>query len=271
MKKTILFTLLLFAQWSMFNVQCSMANAQNLYIGSFYVTTTDEEALYGDGGDKWATRRTPICDMFNFEQPDVLGLQSATETQISYIATRLTNHNVAGNILYNKTTLELLENGDVEDMPEGSTCSWAKLKKGEKAFYVFNICFSTVQSTATSSTTRLRSAITEIKNENVPVFIVGFLGVNETKTPYSRMTQSLYNDCFKQAPVVSAEYGTVNNFDLAANHGTERYDFIFASRTVSVKAYGQLQSGYFTKESDGSYKRRLLSTHFPVMAKVTLP
>ena len=74
-----------------------------------------------------------------------------------------------------------------------------------------------------------------------------------------------------ESMTVSAEYGTKNNFDLAANHGTERYDFIFASKTITVKAYGQLQSAYFTQESDGTYKRRQLSTHFPVMAKVKLP
>ena len=81
-----------------------------------------------------------------------------------------------------------------------------------------------------------------------------------------------FNDCYTKAPIVSAEYGTVNNFDLENNHGSNRYDFVTANKKVTtVKAYGQLQYGYFTKESDGSYKRRLPSTHFPVMAKVKLP
>lgn len=270
MKKTIFTLFLLLLQASGFSFQLSTASAQNLYIGSFYMTSTDEEALYGDGGDKWANRRTPIIDMFNFEQPDVLGLQSATDTQITYISNRLTNHHVVGDILYSKS-LELLENGVVENMPEGSTCSWAKLQKGEKAFYVFNICFSTESTVATTSATRLNSAIVDINTEKLTCFIIGDLGVNETKTAYTRIT-ARYNDCYTKASVRSAEYGTKNNFDLANNHGTERFDFIFASKTVTaVSAYGQLQYGYFTKESDGSYKRRQLSTHFPVMAKVTLP
>ena len=96
------------------------AFAQDLYIGSFYVTTPDEEKLYGDGGDKWATRRTYICDLFNFEQPDVLGLQSATESQVSFINQRMTSHNATGNIIYKKE-LELVSNGAIEEMPEGST------------------------------------------------------------------------------------------------------------------------------------------------------
>lgn len=267
MKRTILFTFfLLFAQ-----LQLSIANAQNLYIGSLYVTSTTEESLYGDGGDKWANRMPIISDMFNFEQPDVLGLQSLTEAQLGQLSKRLTNFNAAENILYNKTTLELDTCGIVEEMPEGSTCSWARLQKAGKAFYIFNICFATDASVALSSSTRVRNAMSEINTENLPSFVVGFLGVNESKTAYSRLAPRHY-DCFKQASTVSAEYGTVNNFDLEANHGTERYDFVFAPRSgVTIKAYGQLQYGYFTKESDGSYKRRLPSTHFPVMAKVTLP
>jgi len=259
MKKTLSFIIFMMA---------FCAYAQDLYIGSFYVTTPEEESLYGDGNNKWAKRMPIICDMFNFEQPDVLGLQSLTDSQRSQIVNRLTNHNAAGDILYNKS-LELDTCGVVEDMPEGSTCCWAKLKKGEKSFYVFNICFSTNITTASSSSTKVRSAAGEINSENLPCFIVGYLGVNETKTAYTRII-SKYGDCYTKSPIVSAEYGTVNNFDLAANHGTNRFDFIFASSKVTVNAYGQLQYGYFTQESDGSYKRRLPSTHFPVMAKVTL-
>ena len=208
--------------------------------------------------------------MFNFEQPDVLGLQSLTEAQLGQLSRRLTNYYAAGDILYNKNTLTLDTCGVVADMPEGSTCSWARLQKDGKAFYVFNICFPADINGALTASTRIRTATGEINTENLPNFVVGCLGVNETKSAYTRMV-ARYNDCFKVASSVSAEYGTVNNFNLAANHGTERFDFVFASKTVSVKAYGQLQSGYFTLESDGSYKRRLPSTHFPVMAKVTLP
>jgi hypothetical protein len=98
---------------------------------------------------------------------------------------------------------------------------------------------------------------------------VGKLGGNEKKNAYTRLNARYY-DCYRKASVISAEYGTVNNFDLAANHSADRFDFVFTSKTVTTQAYGQLQYAYYTKESDGSYKRRLPSTHFPVMAKVTL-
>ena len=257
MKKSLSFTIIYMIAFC--------AYAQDLYIGSFYVTTTEEEKTYGDGKDKWENRLPAMCDMFNFEQPDVLGLQSLTTAQLGQISKRMTSYKAAGDILYNKTlVLDLL--GTVSDMPEGSTCSWAKLQKGETAFYVFNICFSTT--TATTSSTRIRTAIGEINTEKLPTFIVGYLGVNESKTAYSRLNGKC-PDSYTKAPVISAEYGTVNNFDLAANHGSERFDFVFVPQNATVKAYGQLQYGYFTKESDGSYKRRLPSTHFPVMAKVT--
>lgn len=262
MKQTIFFILSLYHFFIL-----STASAQELYIGSFYVTSTTEEANYGDGGDTWANRMPVIADIFNFELPDILGLQSATETQLARLSRSMSSYSRAGDILYKKT-IELDSLGTVDGMPEGSTCSWAKLQKDGTAFYVFNICFSA--SVATSSSTRVRNAIGEINTENLPSFIVGYLGVSETKTAYLRLAPR-HNDCFKQAPIISAEYGTVNNFDLEANHEPDRYDFVFASKNITVKAYGQLQYGYFTKESDGNYKRRFPSTHFPVMAKVTLP
>jgi len=262
MKKTIIFIII--------SLMAVCTSAQSLYIGSYYVTSTDEESLYGDGGDKWTKRLPVISDMFNYEQPDVLGLQSLTESQLGQLSKRLTNYNAAGDILYNKNTLQLDSCGTVEDMPEGSTCSWARLTKGETPFYVFNICFPTDLTAANSCATHIRTAIGEINAENLPCFIVGYLGVSESKTPYSRLIAK-YNDCYTKASVISAEYGTINNFNLADNHGSERFDFIFVSRNITVEAYGQLQYGYFTQESDGSNKRRLPSTHFPVMAKVKLP
>lgn len=261
MKKAISFIIIALMACSTF--------AQDLYIGSFYVTTTDEEKLYGDGGDKWATRRTPISEMFNFEQPDVVGLQAVTHSQVSNLITRMSSYKAAKDILYNRT-LELADSGHVSNMPEGSTCFWAKLKKGEKTFIVFNISFPTDNNIAVASATRILTAVEEVNTESLPYFIVGNLGSNEKKTPYTKLS-TRHQDCYKNAPVVSAEYGTVNNFDLAANHSTDRFDFVFASKNVTVNAYGQLQYAYYTRESDGSNKRRLPSTHFPVMAKVTLP
>ena len=249
------------------------AAAEDLYIGSFYVTTSTEESQYGDGKNTWANRKPVICEMFRFEMPDVLGLQGATSAQISTIKsgintglTSLLYYKVAGDILYNKTC-ELDSCNTVEGLPENCTCTWAKLRKGEKQFYVFNLCFT--PDSAYISTNRLRSAITAINTENLPCFVVGSLGAKEATQAYNRLTAKFY-DSYTKAPIISAEYGTVNNFDLENNHSTDRYDFVFTPKTgVSVKAYGQLQYGYFTSETDG-YVRRLPSTHFPVMVKLTM-
>jgi endonuclease/exonuclease/phosphatase family metal-dependent hydrolase len=257
MKKTISLIIL--------TLMTACALAQDLYIGSYYVTSTDEEKLYGDGKDKWTTRMPVIVDMFKYEQPDILGLQSLTTNQLVALAARLTNFQRAGDILYNNTC-ELDTCGTVEGFPTDCTCSWAKLRKEEKDFLVFNIFFT--PDSAQAAVNHLRTSISAMNQDNLPVFVVGNLGVNETKQPYSRLI-ARYNDCYTKATVKSAEYGTVNNFDLENNHDSNRYDFVFASKNVTVKAYGQLQYAYFTSES-GSYKRRLPSTHFPVMAKVKM-
>ena len=249
------------------------AAAQDLYIGSFYVTSTDEESQYGDGKDKWSVRKPIICEMFRYEKPDILGLQGATSSQMSTIRTGLNtgmqgllSYKLAGNILYNNTC-ELDTCNSVEGFPEGCSCSWAKLRKEEKDFYVFNICFT--PDDAYTSANRLRTTITEINTENLPCFIVGSLGTKEATQAYNRIT-ARYNDAYAKAPIISAEYGTVNNFDLENNHSSDRFDFVFTPKTgVTIKAYGQMQNGYYTSESDG-YKRRLPSTHFPVMVKLKM-
>lgn len=246
------------------------AQGQELYIGSYNITSTDEESLIGDGNNKWGNRMPVICDMLNFEEPDVIGLQSLTESQLTSVARRLTNYSQAGYILFNKKALELLSEGTVDNLLEGNSCNWAKLQKGETAFYVFNVSFSTNATEASSSLTRVLTAIGEVNTESLPCFVVGNIGTDETTTIYTRLN-ARYPDCYTKAETVSAEYGTFSGFDLAANHGSARFDFVFASKNVSVKAYGQLQYGYLSKESDGSYKRRHPSAHFPVMAKVTLP
>ena len=238
--------------------------AQDLYIGSFYVTTPNEEKLYGDGKDKWATRMPYIVDMFKFEQPDVLGLQSLTTSQLSSLSTR-TGFSKAGDILYNNT-VELDTCGVVEGLPDSCTCSWAKFQKEGKTFFVFNMYFT--PDSAQAAVNHLRTSISALGVGSKPIFVVGYLGVNETKTAYSRLI-ARYPDTYTKATYKSAEYGTVNNFDLENNHANDRYDFICASKNVTVKAYGQLQYGYFTSEN-GSNKRRLLSTHFPIMAKVKM-
>ena len=49
-------------------LMAACAFAQDIYIGSFYVTSTDEEKLYGDGKDKWSTRSStssPTCSDCN--------------------------------------------------------------------------------------------------------------------------------------------------------------------------------------------------------------
>lgn len=266
--KRIIFLLIFGAlQFSVFNSQ--LCEAQNLCVGSVYVGTPDEEKLLGDGGDVSSARLPVLGNMLAFEEPDVVGLQSLTTSQQSTIRRYISGYKAAGDILYGSLcTLDTC--GVVEGLPEGSTCSWAKLRKEEHDFYVFNMCFSSEASVATSSTTQLITLIRGINEENLPMVLVGYLGVPETKTAYSRLNGRYY-DCYTKASVISAEYGTKNDFDLEANHGTERYDFIFVSRTgFNIDSYGQLQYGYFTKESDGTYKRRLPSPHFPILAKLTL-
>ena len=148
-------------------LMAACAFAQDLYIGSFYVTTTDEEKLYGDGKNRWTTRKSHICNMFKYEMPDVLGLQSATESQLTSIKTGmnsgmtgLASYNLAGGILYNNTC-QLDTCGTIDGLPDSCTCWWAKLRKEETDFYVFNIYFT--PDSAQQAVNHLRTSITAME------------------------------------------------------------------------------------------------------------
>ena len=147
--------------------------AQNLYIGTCYVTTVEEDSISSDKGDKWTNRVSVLCDMFKFEQPDVLGLQAYNSTQLAQIKQRVSTHSAAGDILYNRTKIQMDNCGVVDNLREGCSCSWAKLKIEERYFYVFNFSFTTSTTDAASSATVVRSAVTNINTESLPVFVIG--------------------------------------------------------------------------------------------------
>lgn len=270
------------------------AHAQQLYIGSYNVTSTAEEGSYGDGNDKWANRMPVICDMFNFEQADVVGMQSMDKDQYADLRSGMAGYQTVGvgaddgeeaglfaPIFCNSATVELLESGHfwLSDTPDKASkfsgaansqvCTWAKLRKGQSAFYVFNVCLDTNADIAKASASLVLGRMQEMNGDGLPCFLTASIGADEQSEVYAQLAAQLA-DAYASAGVVSAEYGTLNAFNLASNHGTSRYDFVFAGTSgINVDSYGQLQYGYFTT-SGGNATRRLPSAHFPVMAKATL-
>ena len=135
-------------------VQCSMVYAQELKVCTYnlrYSNSSDTNA-----GNGWATRRNNLGKFVSFQQPDLLGVQEAYNSQMKDMQSRLDGYAYVGvgrdngttggeysAIFYRKETMVLLDNGDfwLSDTPYtpskgfpskgGGTsykriCSWGK-------------------------------------------------------------------------------------------------------------------------------------------------
>ena len=129
MKRIILSTIaLLFAV---------VMSAQNLYVGSYNVRNRNG----GDekNGNVWATRCKVMCDMINFEAPDVFGTQEVLVGQLRDMRAALDNYDFIGvgrddgkeageyaAIFYKKDNLKLLHNGNfwLNETPDTPKLGW---------------------------------------------------------------------------------------------------------------------------------------------------
>ena len=112
-------------------------SAQNLYVGSYNVRNRNG----GDekNGNVWATRCKVMCDMINFEAPDVFGTQEVLVGQLRDMRAALDNYDFIGvgrddgkeageyaAIFYKKDNLKLLHNGNfwLNETPDTPKLGW---------------------------------------------------------------------------------------------------------------------------------------------------
>ena len=111
--------------------------AQGLFVGTYNVRCpNDDDVAEGNG---W-TRRYPIlCDMINFEEPDIFGTQEAVIWQLKDMLKRLPQYNYIGvarddgkesgehsAIFYRKDKFKLLDSGNfwLSETPDKPGLGW---------------------------------------------------------------------------------------------------------------------------------------------------
>ena len=140
------------------------AQAQELKVCTYnlrYKNSSDTNA-----GNGWNTRRTYLINLVNFQQPDLLGVQEALNSQMTDMANGLKDYAYIGvgrndggtsgeysAIFYRKETMVLLDNGDfwLSETPDRPglgwdaactrICSWGRflLKGTNLEFFYFNL------------------------------------------------------------------------------------------------------------------------------------
>lgn len=305
MKQQLSLLILLALQCAMFNGQWSMARAQDLSVCTYnlrYKNSGDTDA-----GNGWNTRRTYLINLMNFQKPDLLGVQEATNAQMTdmangmkgyaYIGVGRTDGDTSGEysaIFYNKERLLLLDYGyywlsDTPDKPSkgfpskgGGTSyyrimTWGKFydKAHSVVLYHFNTHLDLDETNRQQSFYLTRQKIEEvIGSKTVPIIITGDYNAVQTGDAYKLFLNSgfLY-DCHNTAKQKFITNGTSPGFN-AENYSTasnelRRIDHIFVTRAFTVKRYAALNPCYYSTSGTATYHQRAYSDHSPVIAKLS--
>jgi len=240
-----------------------------------------------DGADAWPNRKEMVKNLVRYHDFDVFGTQEGLRGQLTGLA-ELPGYAFVGRgrddgkeagehsaIFYKKARLQLLQTGDfwlsqTPDRPSkgwdatccNRLCTWAKFKdlQSGREFFFFSAHFDHQGTEARrQSGLLLVKRIKEIA-QSAPVICVGDLN-STPDTEQVKTLQAQFGDAYllTQTPAYGP-VGTFNGFELNAPL-RERIDYIFVSRSSTVRSYAVL-----TDSLRGHYP----SDHFPVLAEVVL-
>lgn len=257
-------------------------------------------------GNGWDTRRTYLINLVNFQQPDLLGVQEALNTQMNDMTNGLTGYGRIGvgrndggtsgefsAIFYRKERLELLDHGDfwLSDTPYqsskgfpskgGSTqyyriCTWGKFydKATGVVVYHFNTHMDLDETNRQQSYYLIKQKIQELASTTAPVIITGDYNAVQTGDAYKLFFNSgfLY-DSFDKTKQKFMTNGTCPGFN-ANNYSTvsgelRRIDHIFVTqRAFNIIHYAVLNPCYYSTDGTANYALKAYSDHSPVFAKL---
>lgn len=285
---------------------CALAiEAQSLFVASYNIRYYNhDDSLAGNG---WETRRGPLCDFLNFEQPDIFGCQEVLVNQLHDMEARLTDYSWIGvgrddgkekgefePILYNKKRLMLLKHGNFWLAPDPSLgwdaacirlCTWGQFRERYTGFtfFFFNLHMDHVGVTARRESAKL--VVSKIKTiaKGAPAIMTGDFNVDQDNEIYNIFSESgILKDSYTSARQRFAENGTFNSFSTTS-YTKSRIDHIFVSPKFDVDHYAIHTDGYWSpiegaeaKQGNDApseikimeYTRRNPSDHYPVMAKI---
>ena len=296
-KKILFFIVLMTACW---------AKAQEFSVITYNVRYSNNNDT--NAGNGWATRKTYLMNLVNFQQPDLLGVQEATKGQMSDLDAGLKAYGRIGvgrndgkdngehsAIFYKKDRMMMIDHGDfwLSDTPDvpskgfpskgGSTtyyriCTWGKFidKATGSYIYYFNTHMDLDETNRQQSYYLIRKKIQEIAGTlNAPVIISGDYNAVQTGDAYKLFYNSgfLY-DCFHRAKQKFMTNGTCPGFN-SCNYSTvsgelRRIDHIFVTKNFDVNHYGVLNPCYFSTAGTADYHQRAYSDHSPVVAKLSI-
>lgn len=254
-------------------------SAQSIFVGTYNIRNRNS----GDEkkGEVWSTRCKVICDMINFEAPDVFGTQEVLVGQLRDLRAGLDNYDYIGvgrddgkeageysALFYKKDHLTLLNNGnfwlnETPDKPKLGwdaacirICTWGEFKQKttDFRFFHFNLHMDHVGIVARREAAKLIvKKIREIA-KGAPVVVTGDFNVDQTNEIFKIFTDSgILKDSYSAARLRFAENGTFNSFNTNF-WSSSRIDHVFVSPEFAVDRYGILTNAYWTPKKAEAQK-----------------
>lgn len=231
--------------------------AVTLKVMSFNIRHTGESS---DTGDKaWSARRDPVVKMFQYEIPDIVGLQEATSEQVSYLQEKLPEYSyiAPGNnkcIMYRKDRFTKMKSGQfwLSETPAKQSVGWdaggqrltawvqLKEKESNQTVYFFDTHLDVDGKLARiNGAALIVDQMKMICGKDAVQMVVGDMNTDETAC------MSKYEEYLKSARAISPETdqkGTFNGWKTTPS--TQFIDYIFARNVTPIKYETLAGSGY---------------------------
>lgn len=243
----------------------------------------------------WNHRKQFINSILRYHQPDIIGFQEVTFSQLQYLDSTLQNFHHAGvgrddgrkageysPVFFNHLLYEHLADSTfwLSPTPQHSgkgwdaalprICTWVKLRdrRSSLIFYVFNTHFDHVGTIARTESARLLLRQIGRIAGKAPVILTGDFNSEEKDLPVSIITgKKEKSTCYlDDAMLVSrlphhGSHETFCGFDVKKGIAGGRIDYIFISPGIQVLNHATLT------DFEGSH---FPSDHFPVMCELQL-
>ena len=270
------------------------ATAQELTVGTYNIRNRND----GDSirGEVWTRRCRVMCDMLNWESPDVFGTQEVLQRQLLDMLQNLDGYGYIGvarddgkqdgeysAIFYKKDRVRLLDSGNfwLNETPDRPApgwdaaciriCTWGRFLdlRSNKEFLFLNLHMDHVGKVARREAAKLVSQrIQQMAEGKRLTVLTGDFNVDQHDEVFTIFTRSgLLKDCYEATRLRFAENGTFNSFSTR-NYTTSRIDHIFVSAAADVDAYAIRTDCYWTPAPDGKYTPRTPSDHYPVFTRI---
>ncbi|MBL1410638.1 endonuclease/exonuclease/phosphatase family protein [Sphingobacterium faecale] len=238
-----------------------------------------------DTGNLWDDRKNALCNLIQFHEFEIFGIQEGFMEQIKDMQEHLIDYSYIGvgrddgaekgehsAIFYNNKRFKMLKSGtfwlsdkDTERPNKGwdaalpRICTWGIFqdKKNGKKFIFMNTHFDHIGKVARRESAKQILAKAKEFARDLPLILTGDFNVDEKDDAYLTLAESgLVQDAYTLAKLKYAPNSTFNGWGKSLR-ASGRIDHIFITKPFKVLKYGILTDTYMNK---------FPSDHFPILS-----